>query len=384
MELQNFYNMSDYKLTYKKEKSQEIYIESVDNDNSYFKKEYDEAIIMIKDIIESQNKQPIDRTNGYGCNNRILFIGQRGCGKTSVMRSIANYLVINEVEPKTEDEKAKRIKFDCLPMVDPSHFDNNNNILLTVITSMFSVAKKKMFEAKDSEDISGKREELLKQFDNVFKSLESIKSDVQSYTLETLNRKSGAEDMRGKMNKLVQNYLDLLNEIRGGDSRYSKLVLMIDDIDMSVSYASEMLEQLRKYLELDNLIILMSANLNQLYNEMREHYSKAFQNTLNDQNQALSIDVEDLASKYLLKLFPTSRRVNVEHHVSQLLNTELTIKDGKVVDGKKEDRVGYLQKVILSLIWEKTRMLFCPKIPTLFCILLFLPIFATWRNSLIC
>lgn len=356
--------MSDYKLTYKKEKSQEIYIESVDNDNSYFKKEYKEARKMINDIIESQKREPTDKTNGY--NNRILFIGQRGCGKTSVMRSIANYLIGKKVELKTAEDTDVPINFlfDCLPMVDPGHFDNNNNILLTVITSMFSVTKKKMLEVKDNEDVSGRREELLKQFDNVFKSLESIKSELQTYTLETLNRKSGAEDMRGKMNKLVQNYLELLNGIRESDSKYSKLVLMIDDIDMSVSYASEMLEQIYKYLGLDNLIILISANLNQLYNEMREHYSKGFPNTLNRKDEAQAAEIEDQATKYLLKVFPTSRRVNVERHVSQLLKTELTIKEGRIVsDKKKEDKVGNLQKVILSLIWEKTRLLFVPKDP---------------------
>ena len=363
--------MDNYKLTYSREKSQEIRIETITSktiaggtsssehqEPLYFEQEYKEALKMINDIIELQKKEHEDKKNG--CNNRILFIGQRGCGKTSVMRSLADYLVGDNVNLLKSDGTSESIKFlfDCLPMVDPSHFDNNNNILLTVITSMFSVTKKKMLEVRDNEDVSGRREELLKQFDNVFKSLESIKSELQTYTLETLNRKSGAEDMRGKMNKLVQNYLELLNGIRGSDPKYSKLVLMIDDIDMSVSYASEMLEQLRKYLELDNLIILMSANLNQLYNEMREHYSKAFQNTLNtlnDQNQALSIDVEDLASKYLLKLFPTSRRVNVERHVSQLLKTRLILEDC----GKDDE----LQKVILSLIWEKTRLLFVPKDP---------------------
>lgn len=236
-------------------------------------------------------------------------------------------------------------------MVDPSHFDNNNNILLTVITNMFSEAKKKMKDSKDKDggDISD-REELLKQFENVFKSLSSINLELSSYTLETLNKKSDAEDLREKIRLLVCKYLKFYG--LGDDSR---LILLIDDLDMSVSYAPDMLEQLRKYLEIDNLIILMSANLGQLTNEMREKYSSAFKNTLKDSNQALSIDVEDLATKYLLKLFPTSRRINVERHISQLLETDL-----KGVPCKQD---GNFQKVILSLIWSKTRLLFIPKDP---------------------
>jgi len=361
--------MSKYTLTYRKDKSQEICIETIENigkdEGLYFNQEYEEAIKLIKAIVDSQNNK--EEIAKHGCNNRILFTGQRGSGKTSVMRSLADYLSKPKAKLKDKDgnDANDKIKFGCLPMVDPSHFDNNNNILLTVITSMFSEAKKEMIKSEDGGDTFS-REELLKQFENVFKSLNSIKSDLSSYTLESLNRKSDAEDLRKKMNDLVGEYLTYLKI--GKDSR---LVLLIDDIDMSVSYAPEMLEQLRKYLELDNLIILMSANLGQLSNEMREKYSSAFQYTLKDSNQALSIDVEDLATKYLLKLFPTSRRIIVERHVDQLLKTNLIIEgwndkntndDQKNTLARKKDERNF-QKVILSLIWDKTRLLFIPKDP---------------------
>lgn len=356
--------MSNYTLTYKKGKSQEIYIEEIGNGNNeslYFNQEYKEARKLIKEIVDLQgtkdDKDKKDKIKKYGCNNRILFTGQRGCGKTSVMHSLADYLSKLNPKPtlvnKDGNEFPTDVMFCCLPIVDPSHFDNNNNILLTVITSMFSEAKRKMNKSEDGGDTSY-REELLKQFEKVFKSLDSIKSQLSSYTLESLNRKSDAEDLRDKMNILVSKFLKYV--VGNNEAR---LILLIDDIDMSVSYAPEMLEQLRKYLELDNLIILMSANLGQLNNEMREKYSSAFQYTLKDSNQALSIDVEDLATKYLLKLFPTSRRINVERHVNQLLNTDL------IVEGwnKKADKEKDFQKVLLSLIWSKTRLLFIPKDP---------------------
>lgn len=370
--------MSKYTLTYEKSKSQEIYVESVVKDENhvpYFEQEYDEARKLIMEIVDSQGtnkdsnkerEEKREKIKKYGCNNRILFIGQRGCGKTSVMHSLADYL--SEQDPKLKEKNGKDaeidIKFSCLPMVDPSHFDNNNNILLTVITSMFSEAKKKM-ETNSDIDESAEREDLLKQFEKVFKSLDSIKSELSSYTLESLNRKSDAEDLRDKMNSLVRKFLKYVV-----GNKEARLVLLIDDIDMSVSYAPEMLEQLRKYLELDNLIILMSANLGQLSNEMREKYSSAFQYTLKDSNQALSIDVEDLATKYLLKLFPTSRRINVERQVDQLLKTDLFVEgwnEKKEIiysnDNSALEDKGNFQKVILSLIWSKTRLLFIPKDP---------------------
>lgn len=355
--------MGKYKLTYRKDKSQEIYLETIGKgEHAYFNTEYNEARKLIKEIIDSQ-KEGTSSTK-YGCNNRILFTGQRGSGKTSVMHSLSHYLGSDDAEstPKDNEGNAYDVKFHCLPMVDPSHFDDNNNILLTVLTSMFSAAKKKMKEGRERDDV-GEREELLKQFEKVFKSLNALRSDVKSYTLEALNSKSDAEDLKEKLEDLVCKFLKYNGKVGKGGAR---LVLLIDDIDMSVSHAPNMLEQLRKYLELDNLIILMSANLEQLYYEMREHYSSAFKHTLKNNDPSLSVDVEDMATKYLLKLFPTSRRISVERQVDQLLKTILSIeganqREGVPASGKGPHIEGDLQKVILSTIWRKTRLLFVPK-----------------------
>lgn len=369
---------------------------------SFFMEEYKEAIEMVNAIIAlCDSKKEDGKRNGStkkeseSINNRILFIGQRGTGKTSAMTSFSKGLDDAEID------NHKVLYFKRLPMIDPSNFDNNTNILLTVITMMFSEAKELMKENGNNDDIISTRESLLKQFDEVFKSLKAITgSDRPTFTLEGLNEKSRALQMRTGMHSLVKRYIEFYNKTRETNIRY--LVLLIDDIDMTVSHVPEMLEQLRKYLDLDNLLILMSANLGQLYNEMREHYSKAFKETLNDRNQALSIDVEDLANKYLLKLFPTSRRIRVEHSVKQLLETRLEIKDvgpentrgsfsnakgsfsgsyrkenekysgnfeindvsvnvNRTATPKSESIEGFLQNVVLSLIWQKTRLLFIPK-----------------------
>lgn len=370
--------MATITLKYQKNQSHEIRIEdlkigkvnnkwTVDNNTtSFFGDEYKEAIEMVNAIIALCNGKKEDKGENNGkknnkengksnaesdsINNRILFVGQRGTGKTSAMTSFAKGLD----DAKIGNDKA--LYFKHLPMIDPSNFDNNTNILLTVITMMFSEAKELMKENGNDEDIISKRESLLKQFDVVFKSLKAITgSDKPTFTLEGLNEKSRALQMRTGMHNLVKHYIEFYNKVK--ETNISYLVLQIDDIDMTVSHVPEMLEQLRKYLDLDNLLILMSANLGQLYNEMYEYYSKAFKETLNDRNRALSIDVEDLASKYLLKLFPTSRRIRVEHSVSQLINSDIEVNDegGRVISS------GKLQNIILSLIWQKTRLLFVPK-----------------------
>lgn len=353
-------------LIYKIGDSHKIRVETVNEEGSYFKHEYDDSLKLIKEIVKSQKEKELSED---GCNNRILITGQRGSGKTSVMRSLADFL---------RADNGKTIDVNCyvLEMIDPSHFDKNNNILLTVVTKMYSKAKDLMKQLSN-ENVNREREELLKEFEKVFKSFESIKSEITSYTLETLNKKSEAEDLRSKMHGFVQAFLEFFNvaDTKSKMNKYSKLVLPIDDIDMSVSYSFEMMEQLRKYLDLDNLIIIMSANITQLFNEIREHYSRAFKNTLTllkDKNQDLYYYVEDQASKYLVKLFPTSRRINVERRIEQLLKTQLQIKekqDNNIQDDNTKEKnwtvikggEGQLQKVILATIWRKTRLIFTLK-----------------------
>ena len=317
-----------------------------ESDNLYFLEEYERTIAIIKDIIGewSCDTKPKDLCDRIRCqwdnlpkNNRILFHGQRGSGKTSVTMSVAKSLEGHRFDDNT---------FKVLPIINPGYFDADTNILKTIISNMFEMAKC-IIRKEDNDSQRNEHEELLKQFEEVYRLLGCIESpNKEKHTLETLNEISKASGMREAMQKLVDKFIKIL------PCKAKYLVLVIDDVDMSVAYAATMLEQINKFLELDNLLILISANLDQLYNEMREHYSKAFEKTLGDENQSPSIDVEDLVSKYLLKLFPASHRINVERPVSKLLQTEL------IINGENK---GGLQKAVLSLIWDKTRLLYIPK-----------------------
>lgn len=317
-----------------------------ESENLYFREEYQKSITIIKKIISDWPfaSEKADLCHRMKCqwdnlpnNNRILFHGQRGSGKTSVTMSVAKSLEGHGIGYAT---------FKVLPIINPCYFDDDTNILKTIISNMFEMAKC-IIKKEENDNQRNNHEDLLKQFEEVYRLLGCIESpNKEKHTLETLNEISKASGMREAMQELVNKFIKIL------PCKAKYLVLVIDDVDMSVAYAATMLEQINKFLELDNLLILISANLDQLHNEMREHYSKAFEKTLRDENQSLSIDVEDLASKYLLKLFPASHRINVERPISKLLQTELIINDRTGDD---------LQKVVLSLIWEKTRLLYIPK-----------------------
>ena len=365
-----------YTFSFKKSLSQEIYIENFTKEEletetnakslHFFIDEYRQVVKIIKDILQNNSIEK-KANDEEGCdkklkckkfsilqneshNNLILFTGQRGSGKTSVTKSIAGYLEKNECED---------VRFKCLPMVDPSYFDKNTNIIKTLLSTMFDMAKCIMEQREEDEENKGGYKHLLRSFDDVYTALGKMDpSKETSYTLEALNEFSMASELKGLMQKLIDQFIKVLPPKGSGRKSFDYLVLVIDDVDMNVSYAATMLEQIRKFLMLDHLVILMSANLEQLQNEMSEFYSRAFIQTLKNNNEDLVVDVEDLATKYLLKIFPTSRRIHVENPSERFLDTELRI----IADNSdKVLREGDLQNLILTMIWEKTRLLFVPK-----------------------
>ena len=126
-------------LNYTKAASQGIVIETIDNNNNIlFEAEYNKAKDAIKDIISQQKKAEYTNKGKetIRVNNRIIFTGQRGTGKTSALLSLKQNLRGNGISGDND-----KIKFYCLPTVDPSYFDGKNNILTTVLSSMFSNAK---------------------------------------------------------------------------------------------------------------------------------------------------------------------------------------------------------------------------------------------------
>lgn len=345
-----------YTFTFKKNYSQKVYVEEIDekklnkNDDDssslFFIDEYNQVLEIIKELGKKQDRttQPKDDDcykSSARNNNLILFTGQRGSGKTSAIESIAKYLHKNKYKDDT---------YYCLPMIDPSFFTKDTNILNTVLSRMLGDAKRSM-RRQNNEDVNSNYEKLLKAFDKVQNALGVLESSSKlRFNMETLNETSEALDMNDMMQDLVNKFIDY----KAIDCKeISKLVLVIDDIDMNVSCAADMLEQIRKFLMLDNVIIMMSANLQQLQNEICERINGSYPNSLKNNNSDVAVDVEDQANKYLLKVFPTSRRVHVENPAERLADTYLKIDD--------DNREGPLQNLILTMIWEKTRLLFVPK-----------------------
>ena len=193
--------------------------------------------------------------NSNAKNNIIIFSGERGSGKTSAMVSFGKYLE-NEKE-----KEGKTCHYKLLEMIDPSYFRKNESILLNVLTVMFKMARIYIEEGKYNEDIDNKTSdfnELLRDFEKVFKSVNKMDSIIpEENSLEYLNELSNSIRLNESIYYLTQKFLKLFND------KHEYMVIMIDDLDMNISHASAMLEQIRKFLIHNNILVLIATNIEQ-------------------------------------------------------------------------------------------------------------------------
>ena len=187
-------------------------------------------------------------------------------------------------------------------------------------------------------------------------------------SIEELSKLAAGSNLHEKMEKLVKSYLDFFH----GDSHGKKkmLVIAIDDLDVQTNHTYNMVEQIRKYLIIDNVIILIGVKLVQLSDLIKKKYSEDFK--IQDQND----QIDDMVARYLMKLLPLSHRLNLPSY-NEIPNVSLVVSDGQQDSTNKNPDTNEnddnnkkpefksaipegvnIQETILFLIYHKTNFMF--------------------------
>lgn len=312
---------------------------------SYFKDIYKKVFPVVEQITLEKSSEEL--------NNIIAFIGDRGSGKTSCMRSVANVLINQRcklVEEKYLSAKANEYVYLTIDLIDPSFFEEKTNILEITIAKMFTTfrnyVKENDQDCYDAERVECKRQ-LIEAFQQVKEDIDQLCSDTQGESLDTLVNKAAALNLRDSLSNLVHKYLAYFRQPEG------TLILMVDDLDLHTSFAYQMVEQIRKYLMLPNVLICMAVKLEQLKYIIKKHFAYEFQIL----NQKGSMDdlLEAMSERYLEKLIPHERRfylpdLEVNFYRSLVIHRDANDKDGTLYNSIRE--------AVLTLIFKKTRFLF--------------------------
>lgn len=273
-------------------------------------------------------------------NNIIAFIGERGSGKTSCMKSFAKSL------PNNSSYKEK--SFHVLEELDPSFFETNSNILELLIARMYNQFSEDRDRYENKEFSYDASKDLINAFQELQKSLQYCnKEDIHLNLLEQVSYLGESERIKERLYETIKYYLRWYGK--------EKLVISIDDIDLNVSQAYKMVEQIRKYLILPNVILLMAVKLEQLDNVIQQQMLKENEVLINRGVFAAS-QVSGMAEKYLDKLIPHDARVYLPNEVS-FLNRPVQLVE-KIDEKEKGEDFISLREAIPSLIFRKCRYLF--------------------------
>ncbi len=325
-----------------------IVVENIDKETleaSIFSEPYHYALDALNSYVGSMPTEKDKRIEEEKLwrNNIFAFIGDRGSGKTSCMQSVAQLLVKPTNLKEDNDNKVFGEKFHKIDMVDPSFVDNDSNVVGVILASLYKQYQEYFKEHKGNES---QRIELATRFAKVqhdfYRMMESDKTKEDD--LESLSSLSAAIDLKQSMLQLVDSFMEYIGE------KNAILLVPVDDIDLHSKAATDMVEQIRKYLVLPNVVVLMAVKMSQLSKLKRLQFSKEYQdgrNTLSD------TELDEMVEKYITKLVPYGHRIYMPD-ANYYWNALVTIKRENEIECEKVS----IRQFIPELIFKKTRYLF--------------------------
>ena len=342
-----------------------------------FYDQYLEAATMLENIVanEESDKQP-DWKKAETENNIIAFCGERGEGKSSAMFTFTN-AVVNQKEQKestifAQCENVKNTVFSEPIVIDPSAFDNVHNVLDIIIASIYQKFSDK-YDVSPERFENYRREQLLKEFQKVYKDISLLNDPAKMLeeeydyegSIEKISKMGESLRLRRDLSNLVKLYLDyMMPEDSRNQYTSKKLLIAVDDLDMCNANAYKMAEQIRKYLIIPDIVIVMALKVEQLQLCVQEENFKNYSNVLKNQEKIAGaiLDVEDMAERYIAKLIPKSRRIYLPN-VRYIENAKISYQKKK--DQKKNGEIIYEDKMtnslnasLMDLIYMKTGMRF--------------------------
>ena len=319
-------------------------------------------------------------------NNIIAFCGHRGQGKTSAMVSFSKALEklhlmqkpqvksfwAECVGQKTDWEKWEFIVVDP---VDPTSMEQTDSILRILLSRLFIKVRKAYEDRKGTTWRQDQLDQLMNRvmgdFRDCYKILDTLKEKRQNdYYYDDLSSLVDLGDsscMKQKMNQLVEDCCEFLSPTK---ERRKMLVLQLDDTDLNAQHAYEILEDIRKYLVIPGVIVLMATEMTQLSLIVEQHFVREFKEVISYSERQLDpqdtlnrMNCHNSAENYIGKLFPSMHQIHLPAldevicgAYSELFLHYLDENQQDLLASGRADKDSEYQKVLISRIYEKTRI----------------------------
>lgn len=387
--------------------------EEIDRDD-IFVEEYKRAAVMLDEITGASLRMASGKKNGKKWiwkrqdfeNNMIAFCGNRGEGKSSAMVTFVN--AVYKMDPKKDEMSSQAggifsgcrnllgVHFAEPILIDPSMFDDVHNVLDIVLAKIFrNFAVRYEQDNQYADELT--RDRLVNQFQKVYRYVSLINNQKQMLddefdyegNISKLSKLGESTNLKEELSKLIEMYLESIDGQEGnGRKGKAQMIIAIDDLDLCSSNAYKMAEQIRKYLIIPNVTIVISVKIDQLELCVREQnlrdFEKIYQNRDDEVYRQLNKEVQTMAERYVAKLIPGQRRIylpkiqNLDevHIVYREYDENKIIWDSRgeadserlkdsesSYGGTKEssDRKGAFIRTMLELLHDRTGMRFRPE-----------------------
>lgn len=386
--------------------------------NDIFHENFSEAARILGEILrhsdcylEDLDKKVIDFSQidsgsllGYP-NNIIAFCAERGHGKTSAMVTFAKAL--QNLSEKGDEEKGsfwdtvlekakengskgtkeqglawmEKHSFHILTRIDPTTMGKNDSILRVMLVRMYSDFIDFAQKEERHKPWSGNRQDIDQLQEDFQKCLRIIRQmmsekifDEDVDDLEQIWNQQDVTNLCWQLYRLIREYL----AFRTG-SKNGVLVLQIDDVDLSTGRAHRILEDIRRYLFVPQVVVLLAVDMSQLEGAVEQNFIKEFSDSLRNHGIVGLDDCHDMMERYLDKLLPSTKQVHLvnvndeikrSYHGLQIRYLHRDAMDNedettanlliKYLDLEKDDpklKWSY-QEQLLHLLYRKTGMVF--------------------------
>ena len=232
-----------------------------------------------------------------------------------------------------------------------------------VLAFLYKAIKEDLLEGKIRGVCEQEKVKLFANFQRCFRWIQNSNNDEILDEFETYLQVGDGFGVKKAIYDIIQKYLDFKSTGRDNCERSNKqklnqkfnqryLVIQLDDTDLQLNKTFEIIEEIRKYLSLPNVIVLMAADIGQLRKLVQKHYYLELRQAV-EAGICAESDIRRMAAKYIDKFIPSHQIVQLPS-LRDVLETEGTIRLRKQGSEKTLD----LQTYILKCIYERTGLIF--------------------------
>lgn len=259
------------------------------------------------ETIVGEHLKEIEKYPSTSTSNLSIFIdGTRGAGKSTFLKNIVKELItINQY------------KLEKLIYIDPSKIELNEHIFLTLIAQLNQtvIKSRRHMHIHDSDEMDAEYELWRKKLKKIAGGLRLLNSGKNPYDLIDddvfldwgLDRADDAMQLHSSFEDLIKHACTILNK--------KALIILIDDADTHFKKGEQVLEMVRRYLNIPQIIVMMAGDLKLYSNVVRGLYLGNMSENLYkyDQNRTRERSnlLDHMEDQYLKKIFPIQNRISL-------------------------------------------------------------------------